>query len=589
MKHLCLRDLPIAVAVLLAAVPLALACESGRPEPVHNVAVTSRAGTATLLGFTEYSATSEPPRVFRRQVTTGRLYTGQWSVAGCPGAGEPVSYHASFPPSDPAWANSTGAVALVPVEVDAVNNRVKYRLSELSFTNHTQSSPWGNLWGLRVVAGPADGSPGAVWTSVGQEWWLSRVASRSPYEVFVQGYWSLAGWIGHTKTRQALNVRAAVDRSVRDEWNETVEYTLPDGEAERTSENARFAGIASFPLSSGGTREAWPEALSPATGYGNLVTVTAPGGTVRLIAGRGECLGAAPLFERAEGTVTQELSLEDTEDDAMARAPVVEREDAVAYRDRRTTGLSFDFAEFSFEVPLQVACEGTYLVHFHFQRKARSGAGEPEGFSRTLEKHLAAGHQTLAPGWFDMVAMELHLPEGEVMALERDTEYRLMGVEIEQACPDAEPGKEQIWRDSVHVHLNLGRGPGGRSAGRIALEAEAITPALYTPGALAVTVPYGSGTAVMRDGAGRLRQVRAPAAFVDVVVTGEAAYEVRFYPSADAGEPDPTTGLSAPVGTPYLVYRVENPDIASAGRLRVSRIKGDKIRVSEFGEDVETG
>jgi len=589
MKMPCLRDLFIASAALLAAVPVTRACDSGRPEPVRNVAIASRAGTATLIGFTEYASTNEPPRVFRRQVTNGRLFTGQWSIAGCPGASEPVSYHASFPPNDPGWADSTGSATLVPVEVDSAGNRIKYRLTALDFANRTQSSPWGNLWGLRVVAVAADGAAPEIWTSVGQERWLSRIASRSPYEVFIQGYWSLAGWIGQATTRQALNVRAAVDLSVRDEWNETVEHTLPDGEIERTGANARFTGIASFPLGSGGTPEAWPEGLSPAAAYGHLVRVTAQSATSRRIEGRGECLGAAPRFERAEGVVTQDLSLEDTEDDAMARAPMLEGEDAVAYRDRRTTGLSFDFAEFSFEVPLQVACEGTYLVHFHFQRKARSGAGEPEGFSRTLEKRLAAGHQTLAPGWFDMAAMELHLPEGEVMTLDHDTEYRLMGVEIEQACPDAEPGKDQIWRDSVHVHISLGRGPGGRSAGRIALEAESITPRLYTPGALAVALPYGSGTTVVRDAAGRPRQVRAPAAFVDIVVIGEAAYEVRFHPISDAGEPDAATGLSAPSGAPYLVYRIENPNPAASDQLRVSRIKGEKIRVAEYSQDSETG
>lgn len=583
------RGILIVATVLLAAVPIVLACESGRPEPVRNVAIASRAGTATLIGFTEYAVTTEPPRKFRRQVTTGTLYTGQWSVAGCPGVNQPMSYHASFPPSEPAWANSSGSASLEPVEVDAANNRVKYRLTGLAFANHTQSSPWGNLWAIRVVAAPADGSPAVIWTSRGQEDWLSRAASRSPYQVFVQGYWSLAGWIGHTETTQSLNVRGAIDRSVRDEWDEAVEYTLPTGAIERTGTNARFAGIASFPLTSGGTPAAWPEGMDPAAAYGSLVTVTTPSTTARRIEGRGECLGAAPRFERAEGMVMQELSLEDTEDDAMARAEVIEGTDGVAYRDRRTTGFSFGFAEFSFEVPLQVACEGTYLVHFHFERRARSGAGEPERFTRTLEKRLSVGHQTLAPGWFDVAAMQLHLPEGETMALDYDTEYRLTGVEIEQACPDAEPGKEQIWRDSVHVHLSLGRGLGGRSAGRIALEADAITPELYAPGALAVAVPYGSGTSVVRGAAGQLRHVTAPATFVDIVVTGEAAYEMRFYPSADAGEPDPATGLSAPVGTPYLVYRIENPDIASASRLRVSRIKGEKIRVSEFSRDEETG
>lgn len=575
-------------SLLLAVVVPTRACETGRPEPVRNMAIASRAGMATLIGFTGYTATDQPPRKFRRQVTAGTLYTGQWSVAGCPAANEPMTYQAAFPPSDPVWANSTGSAALEPVEVDVANNRIKYRLTRLSFTNHTQNSPWGNLRGLRVVAAPADGSPAAVWTSVGQEDWLSRATARSPYDVFIQGYWSLAGWIGHGGTRQALNVRGAIDRSVRDEWNETEEYTLPQGEVVRSGTNTRHVGVAAFPLREGGTLETWPEFESPTTAYGNLVTVTTQATTARRIAGRGECLGSAPRFERAEGAITQELGLEDTEDDALDRAKPVEGSDPVAYRDRRTTGFSFAFAEFSFEVPLSVPCEGTYLVHFHFERRPRAGGAEPVRFTHTLEKRLLAGHQTLAPGWCDLKAMELHLPEGEVVALDYDTEYRLAGVELERACPEAEPGKDEIWRDSVHVHLSLGRAQGGRSAGQITLDADAITPALYTPGALGVAVPYGVGTAVVRDAAGAVRQVRAAATLVDVVPTGAAAYELRFYPAETAIAPDPVSGLVAPTGTPYLVYRIENPDAAAAGRLRVSRIKGEKVRVSEFSQDATT-
>jgi len=574
---------------LLLIVSSGVACETGRPEPVRNVVITSRAGLATLIGFTEYDTSRPPLRKFRRQVTAGTLYTGQWSIPGCPDASEPLNYEASFAPGVEGWSNSTGSSVLVPVEIDVANNRVKYRLSSLGFTNHTESSPWGNLWGVRVAATPRDNGPSEIWSFVGEERWLSRTTTRNPYNVFIQGFWSLAGWIGHTATYQSLNVRNAVDRSVRDEWDEIAEYALPDGVLGRDRAPRRFAGIATFPLVEGGTPEPWPAFDSPATAYGELVNVTTAGTTSRRIEGRGECLGAAPRFERAEGTVTQELSLEDTEDDALDRAVVDHGSEPVAYRDRRTTGFSFAFADFRFEVPLHVGCEGSYLVHFHFERRARSGAGAPVAFTRTLEKHLRAGHQTLASGEFDVAAMELRLPEGETMTLDYDTEYRLTGVELEEACPDAEPGKDTIWRDSVHVHLSLGRGPGGGSAGKITLDADAITPALYAPGALAVATPYGNGTVVVRDAAGQVRQVRAPATLVDIVTTGDEAYEIRFHAAASPAAIDPETGLAPPTGEPHLSFRIENPDATPAGRLRVSRIKGQKVRVSEFSHDPVAG
>ncbi|MBK8856136.1 MAG: RHS repeat-associated core domain-containing protein [Opitutaceae bacterium] len=573
---------------LLPLCAVAQVCDTGKPEPVTNVSLRSRAGTATLVGFAEYNNPATPPKKYRRQVTAGTMHLGQWSVAGCPDASEPVGYQAAFPPSEIFWANSTGSVALEPVAIDAATNQVKYRLTGLSFANHTTATPWGDLWALRVAATPADGSQSVIFSYVGQEFWLSRTAARNPYNFIVHGYWNLAGWVGHVETQRFVNVRSAVDKSIRDEWDEIIDYPRQGGDPVTTTQNQRHVGIGTFPLTSGGTPETWP-GMAATAAYGDLAAVTPLSATEQRIAGKAECMGAAPLFQRAEGAVTQTLNEEDTEEDALARAAVTAGMGNVAFRERRTTGFSFAFSGFTFEVPLQIQCEGDYLVHFHFQRQARNGTAEPEKFSLTLEKKLPSGHQTLPPGRFDIATMQLHLPEGGTMPLEYDTDYTLLGVELERSCPGSEAGRDQIWHDSVHVHLSLGLGEAGRSAGQLMLDAEAITPALYAPSALAVATPYGSGTAVVRDANNRLRQVKAPAALADIVVLDANAYEVRFYAPDAIGVPDPGTGIFALNGSPYVVCKFENPDPATATRLRVSRVRGTQVRVSEFASDADTG
>jgi RHS repeat-associated protein len=540
------------------------------------------------VGFAEFSNPTTPPKKYRRRVTNGTMNLGQWSVAGCPSANDPVSYQATFPPSESLWANSKGTVALEPVAIDAADNQVKYRLTGLSFANQTTGTPWGDLWALRVTAAPADGSMSQTLSVVGQEFWLSRAAARNPYNIFIQGYWNLAGWVGHVQSQRFVNVRGAVDKSIRDEWDEFIEYPQLGGDPVTVSNNQRHVGIGTFPLASGGTSAAWP-GVAAATAYGDLASVNPLSATEQRITGKAECMGAAPLYQRAEGSITQTLSVEDTEEAAMARAVIAEGTGNVAYRERRTTGFSFGFSEFSFEVPLQIQCEGDYLVHFHFQRQSRNGPAEPVKFTLTLEKKLTSGHQTLPPGRFDIATMQLHLPEGGTMPLEYDTDYTLLGVELERSCPEAEAGKDHIWRDSVHVHLSLGLGEAGRSAGKLMLDAESITPALYSPSALTLAAPYGSGTTVVREADNRLRQVKAPAALADIVALDANAYEVRFYALDAIGAPDPATGIYGLTGSPYVVYKFENPEPATSTRLRVSRVRGAQMRVSEFDSDADTG
>lgn len=79
----------------------------------------------------------------------------------------------------------------------------------------------------------------------------------------------------------------------------------------------------------------------------------------------------------------------------------------------------------------------------------------------------------------------------------------------------------------------------------------------------------------------------APQAAVDVVTINPFKYEIRFYHSAQAVEPDGGE-FDTFTGSPHTVWRIENAD-ASPGtynRFRVTRVIGGTETVSEMRETV---
>ncbi|MFZ5723547.1 MAG: hypothetical protein ACOY33_07780, partial [Pseudomonadota bacterium] len=280
---------------------------------------------------------------------------------------------------------------------------------------------------------------------------------------------------------------------------------------------------------------------------------------------------------------------EDTDEAALERAWAAATPGSArtAYRTKRTTGLSFAFSEFDFQVPRNIACEGSYQVRLHFEKKPHGSVGPGERYTRVIEKHFAAGHHVLA-GSFDIRQMQFRLPAaGHFEQMEYDTDYTLLGADITRGCDSSEAGTPKVWRESVHIHLDLGRGAAGLSAGAVMLDADTITAALYSPAALVPSTPFGNGTVVVRDAAGALRQMQAPSALADIVTLSASAYEVRFYTAADVGVADAETGIFAVSGTPYVVFKFENPASAdpASGRLRLTETRGSLVRVTEFAHD----
>lgn len=154
--------------------------------------------------------------------------------------------------------------------------------------------------------------------------------------------------------------------------------------------------------------------------------------------------------------------------------------------------------------------------------------------------------------------------------------------------------------DSMWWWVSLGKLSGGLSAGRLWVEQSELTVHSATPSALRSdlrTVVLTEGATelvkIIKDDSGRLRQILAPEAFVDVVIIDEYSYEIRFYDPADAEEEKETlsvgapetpdymevealTGFYMPVGLPFSVWKVENPDGSSAhNRLQITHVYGE--------------
>jgi RHS repeat-associated protein len=154
------------------------------------------------------------------------------------------------------------------------------------------------------------------------------------------------------------------------------------------------------------------------------------------------------------------------------------------------------------------------------------------------------------------------------------------------SCDSGNAGDKNSAFHSVHINLFLGRNALGQSDGYLLLDSETLaTASVYTPAAL-VAAP-ATGTEVIRDAANAPRQMRASQGLADIVPLASPAvgYEVRFYHNDQIGTQDPTTGIYAVTGTPFVTHRIENPDgttPVTVQRLRSTELRGSITKVQDF-------
>lgn len=91
------------------------------------------------------------------------------------------------------------------------------------------------------------------------------------------------------------------------------------------------------------------------------------------------------------------------------------------------------------------------------------------------------------------------------------------------------------------------------------------------------------GTAVPTYFQQPMRQIKLPAALVDVVVLSRWEYDLRFYHAEDIGPKE--NGLYTPAARPYVVWKFRNPEPPSLNRLQIIRTKDGVDDVTEFTDD----
>lgn len=183
---------------------------------------------------------------------------------------------------------------------------------------------------------------------------------------------------------------------------------------------------------------------------------------------------------------------------------------------------------------------------------------------------------------------------------------RLVKVKLLTPCGSGictAPGKSHgACISSMQWWVSLGRGTNGNSMGNLRVEEAQMGPFSATPSRLSYDGGFNNEVEVIKDEWGGVRQVLAPEAFADVVVDDQYGYEIRFYnPNEVDIEPEmemitsgdeqeypetyvevavPTGRYVATNGAPFSVWKIENPDGASAD----NRIK----IIHEIGEGNET-
>lgn len=212
-------------------------------------------------------------------------------------------------------------------------------------------------------------------------------------------------------------------------------------------------------------------------------------------------------------------------------------------------------------------CPGGYIITYHYAKRLRGTQNAWETYEETEYKEFKKP--------VEEVKREVKVPEqGDAY------EYTITKITATKtSCDVATVGTGFHNVASVHSHMTMGQLGGGKGAGILLIDQANIGSAIYTPGALEYVGPESTAITVVRDEAGHLRQVKAPAALADIVTLAspDEGYEVRFYYPNQIGSANPTTGVYAVTGTPFVVHRFENPDAGTTPaiqRLLVTETRG---------------
>jgi hypothetical protein len=552
-------------------------CASAVPlTPKGEVRATSQSGVATLIGFSAFTSPASPPKKYRRKSTTGTVQVGMWAGDNCAPPPVATSYTDGGEliqvPGDPFYI--TWSASLTPISGGG-DGPVTYQARTSGVHVHLANGTAEPFAVLISVAGAVAGNADDFLLPDGGTVVLDPASGSAPYTVSAFSF-SLYGGVLPTKP---VLLCAPLVPQYRDVWNEVIEYDARDPAGATflpgVATSARLSGASStFPFTSAGVPAGAPREADYAGGIRETLTPER-----RELTGTDQCVAVAGGRRRVQGGLVSTLSVEDTEEDALGRAMVILGDSRTAFRTKRANGFSFAFADVQLNALFEITCPGEYAIVVHYTKRAH-GTSEPVSVQMDA---VETGYFPAGPKPF---SLKVAVDEKDRVFNQFDTDYTIEKVEARLLCPDLPPGGASASLGSVRIQLGLGRTTGSFSAAQLLVEAAAITPALYTPDALSLVFPTAGENDVVRSSAGVLRQVLAPQTLADIVVLNESAYEVRFYAASQVGARDPATKLYALNGTPYVLYRFENPDPTggdSRRQLRLAEVRGTITKTTDYG------
>ncbi len=128
--------------------------------------------------------------------------------------------------------------------------------------------------------------------------------------------------------------------------------------------------------------------------------------------------------------------------------------------------------------------------------------------------------------------------------------------------------------------FTLGPTPSSSSAGSLRIFSQGPSLELATPAGLICDTNALDVETIMSGGA--VRQVLAAQALADVVTLDDFSYEIRYYTAAQAGSK--VGGVYEPSGSPFVIWKVENPDASTStfNRVRITETRGSDSREYDY-------
>lgn len=158
-----------------------------------------------------------------------------------------------------------------------------------------------------------------------------------------------------------------------------------------------------------------------------------------------------------------------------------------------------------------------------------------------------------------------------------------------QGCNAGNAGDNSNADNSVDAAFSLGHRLNQQAAGQLSISAQHVAAALYAPSALVAAVPTAPDVVIVRDSNQAVRQASAPECLADVVTIDSTTFEIRYYYASQVGAQNPTTSLFAFSGSPYVVYRIENPDAGTAtNRFKLTETRGAQTKTTMFTDSSGT-